>query len=243
MGRASHGESRGRSQPPPRGSSRYQDARLSQSVSPARDGGSSRARESRRSSAAARPEREEGDVGSRGGSTRRHGSSSSVARPRETPAARPERGRGGGRRSGRRGRSEKASDDSEWRETVKRLARFMLFLVMTSSPLFFLLALSGVVGALPVHLLGTGLWAALILRVDIAAYPGWFVLVELLGAFVGVLGIGVLAAVGEAGVAALFAVLSLAHLAALDWSRRRLAALLERAPGGGSARVAVVDRV
>ena len=111
-----------------------------------------------------------------------------------------------------------------------------MFLLVTSSPLFALLLLTGVVGALPVHVLGTGVWAALITRADIVAYPGWFLVVEVFGATVGVIGLGGL---GEIGLAVLFAFIVSAHVAALEWSRRRLAALLEGAhrPGLVAAEV------
>ena len=114
-----------------------------------------------------------------------------------------------------------------------------MFLLVTSSPLFALLLLTGVVGALPVHVLGTGVWAALITRADIVAYPGWFLVVEVFGATVGVIGLGVLGGLGEIGLAVLFACIVSAHVAALEWSRRRLAALLEGAhrPGLVAAEV------
>ena len=88
-------------------------------------------------------------------------------------------------------------------------------------------------------MLGTGVWAALITRADIVAYPGWFLVVEVFGATVGVIGLGVLGGLGEIGLAVLFAFIVSAHVAALEWSRRRLAALLEGAhrPGLVAAEV------
>lgn len=106
----------------------------------------------------------------------------------------------------------------------------MMFLLLTSSPLFFLLLFSGAFGAVPVHVIGTACWGFLITRMDLASYPAAFLLAELIGAGIVALGLAVLAALGEVGLAVVFSLLSMAHLLALDYSRRALARLLEDAP-------------
>ena len=61
----------------------------------------------------------------------------------------------------------------------------------------------------------TGGWALVVVKADVAAYPGWFFLAEAFGGAVALGGVVALFAAADAGAAVLFALFCAAHLAAL----------------------------
>ena len=122
----------------------------------------------------------------------------------------------------------------------------MAVLLATSSPLFALLVVAAVPGAVPVHVVGTLVWGFAITRAEAASYPAIFFFAEVAGAAVAVLGLGILCALGDAGAAVAFAILVAAHVLALEVSRRHLRRLLrvdDRAPIARGRVHAADDRV